>query len=171
MSAVRLDPVTWDDGEDLIDANRKSAALHHPWVRPCIDRDGFAAWFRQVQSGRMVALLAREAGSGTVAGVVTLSEITAGAFQNACLGYYANALTVRRGLMTQALRQACRFGFEALALHRLEANIQPANAASIALARRVGFRLEGLSKDYLFVNGAWRDHERWALLTQEPHST
>ena len=120
--------------------------------------------FRLVQSD---ALVARQAASGEIAGVVTLSEVTEGAFQNACLGYYGMIGTARRGLMTDALRQACRYGFEALGPHRLEANIQPGNAASIALVRRTGFRLEGLSKDYLRVGGAWRGHERWALLCDE----
>ena len=57
--------------------------------------------------------------------------------------------------------------FADLGLHRLEANIQPANARSIALVRRLGFRREGLSPHYLMVDGQWRDHERWAVLADE----
>jgi ribosomal-protein-alanine N-acetyltransferase len=51
-----------------------------------------------------------------------------------------------------------------LGLHRLEANIQPENLASIGLVRRLGFRREGMPPRYLRINGEWRDHERWALL-------
>jgi ribosomal-protein-alanine N-acetyltransferase len=51
-----------------------------------------------------------------------------------------------------------------LKLHRLEANIQPENLASIALVRACGFSKEGLSPRFLKKNGQWRDHERWALL-------
>ncbi|MDI7066159.1 GNAT family protein, partial [Klebsiella pneumoniae] len=61
-------------------------------------------------------------------------------------------------------RAAVDFAFSELGLHRLEANIQPRNTASIALVRRVGFKQEGLSPSYLRINGEWRDHERWALL-------
>ena len=57
--------------------------------------------------------------------------------------------------------------FTGLRLHRLEANIQPANAPSIALVRRLGFRREGTSPRYLLVDGQWQDHERWAVLADE----
>ena len=54
-----------------------------------------------------------------------------------------------------------------LRLHRVEANIQPGNRASIALAQGAGFRREGFSPRYLKIGGRWRDHERWAILADE----
>jgi ribosomal-protein-alanine N-acetyltransferase len=65
--------------------------------------------------------------------------------------------------MPEGIRLALGQAFGPLKLHRLEANIQPANTASIALARRCGFVKEGFSERYLKIGGRWRDHERWAI--------
>jgi len=59
------------------------------------------------------------------------------------------------------------YAFVRLELHRVEANIQPGNVASIALVRRAGFTQEGYSRRYLKISGRWRDHERWALLAED----
>ena len=90
-----------------------------------------------------------------------------GAFQSAYLGYYAHAQHSRQGLMREAMEQVLDHAFGPLSLHRLEANIQPGNGPSIALARGAGFRLEGFSPRYLLIGGQWRDHERYAITVDE----
>ncbi len=97
----------------------------------------------------------------------TVSQIFRGAFQSAYLGYYANARHARQGFMREALAQVVDHSFGPLALHRIEANIQPGNVPSIALARGAGFRLEGFSPRYLLIGGQWRDHERYALTAED----
>jgi ribosomal-protein-alanine N-acetyltransferase len=97
-------------------------------------------------------------------GVINVSNIVLGLFRSAYLGYYAFAGFERQGLMREGLRAVTRHAFQAMRLHRLEANIQPGNAASIALARSCGFAKEGFSARYLKIGGRWRDHERWAIL-------
>jgi ribosomal-protein-alanine N-acetyltransferase len=68
--------------------------------------------------------------------------------------------------MTQGLRVVLDVPFGDLGLHRVEANIQPANRCSLALVQRLGFEKEGTSPRYLMVDGDWRGHERWALRSE-----
>jgi [ribosomal protein S5]-alanine N-acetyltransferase len=80
--------------------------------------------------------------------------------------------------MSEALALVLEYAFTELRLHRLEANIQPGNGASLRLIQRTGFRREGLAPAMLFIDGAWRDHERWAITREmtdfppvSPHPT
>jgi ribosomal-protein-alanine N-acetyltransferase len=170
---VVLSRATVADGREIVRGNLESRGHHRPWVEPFTDQAGFEAWLNRTLTGPNLGLVAREAaaagdGGGGVVGIVNLNEIVAGAFQSAYLGYWVMARFAGRGLMTEALALACGHAFRDLGLHRVEANIQPANARSIALVRRLGFRMEGFSPRYLRVAGQWRDHERWALLADDP---
>ncbi len=98
-----------------------------------------------------------------IVGVINLNNIVRGSFLNASLGYYAGLPYAGQGYMTSGLKAAVRFAFDGLGLHRLEANIQPNNAPSINLVKRCGFVNEGFSPNFLYIAGAWRDHERWAI--------
>lgn len=100
-------------------------------------------------------------------GAVNLTDIVRGVFQSGYLGYYIGVPYAGQGYMTEALQLMLRLAFRQLRLHRVEANILPANAPSLALVQRAGFRLEGRSRRYLKIAGRWRDHERWALLAEE----
>ncbi|MFJ7948779.1 GNAT family N-acetyltransferase, partial [Streptomyces sp. NPDC096354] len=77
------------------------------------------------------------------------------------LAHPEQALTTRP--WGKALRLVIQFAFTDLGLHRLEANIQPENTASLKLVQRLGFRREGYSAGFQHINGTWQDHERWAL--------
>jgi [ribosomal protein S5]-alanine N-acetyltransferase len=164
---VAIAPARRADCADLVQANQASRHHHLPWSEPFTDASGFDAWFARMHTGAHVGLVARDAASGRVVGVVNLMEIVLGIFQSAYLGYYGMAWCAGNGLMTEAVRLGVGYGFDELGLHRLEANIQPDNVRSIALVRRLGFRREGFSPRYLCIGGAWRDHERWALLADE----
>jgi [ribosomal protein S5]-alanine N-acetyltransferase len=152
------------DAAELIAANRENVAYHAPWIAGFTDQAGFDAWFARSIVGPHVSLVARERGTNALVGVINLNEIVLGLFKSAYLGYWGYAATGGRGLMTEALREATRFAFDELGLHRVEASIQPDNVRSIALVKRVGFTKEGFSPRLLFIDGAWRDHEHWALL-------
>lgn len=72
--------------------------------------------------------------------------------------------------MRTGIAQALNIAFSELALHRVEANVQPGNTPSLSLVKTVGFKKEGYSRNYLKINGEWKDHERWALLAEDWNS-
>ena len=111
-------------------------------------------------------LLVCRRADGAILGVINVSEIVRAAFQSAYLGYYAFHPHAGQGYMTEGLGLVLRHAFRSLGLHRLEANIQPGNTASRALAQGLGFRMEGFSPRYLKIGGRWRDHERWAIVRE-----
>jgi ribosomal-protein-alanine N-acetyltransferase len=100
-------------------------------------------------------------------GVVNVNDLVRGWFQSAHLGYYGFIPYQGRGYMTAGVASVVSLCFGTHGLHRLEANIQPPNDRSIALVKRLGFRMEGYSERYLNVGGRWRDHERWAITREE----
>lgn len=155
------------DEAEFLDAVERSRLLHEPWVTPPSTPDDFQAFLAKLDGDRRRSFLIRRRDAGALAGVVNLSEIVRGAFCSAYLGYYAFAPHQRQGFMRQGLRMAIEHAFDVLELHRVEANIQPENLASIALVRGLGFRREGFSPRYLKIYGQWRDHERWALTVED----
>lgn len=167
LPRVRIDRVQARDGTELVSANLASIALHEPWVSPCCDLASFQAYLARCDGDRSIGFIARERESNRIVGVVNLSEIVRGFFQSAYMGYYAVAGMNGRGLMGEAVGLVVTHAFTELGLHRIEANIQPDNAPSRALVKRLGFRQEGFSPRYLKINGEWRDHERWAILAEE----
>lgn len=100
-------------------------------------------------------------------GNLGLSQIFRGVFQNAMLGYSIDAGFEGQGLMREALQAVIQYAFSPeVNLHRIQANVRIENQRSIALLQRLGFDEEGLAREYLFIDGAWRDHRMFAIRNQ-----
>jgi [ribosomal protein S5]-alanine N-acetyltransferase len=156
------------DRDAIVDLVRRSGQLHRPWVYPPSTRAAVDAWIaRAARDDATCSLLACLRADGRIAGIFNISQIFRGGFCSAYLGFYAAIEFAGQGYMTEALARLLRHAFVALRLHRLEANVQSANAASRALVERCGFRLEGFSPRYLKVGRRWRDHERWAITVED----
>ena len=100
-------------------------------------------------------------------GGCTLSNVRRGVTQCCTMGYWIGAKFARQGYMTNAVKALVPFVFKTLGLHRIEAACLVDNEASKNLLARTGFRLEGLARRYLLINGAWADHLLFALLKEE----
>jgi [ribosomal protein S5]-alanine N-acetyltransferase len=164
---VELRVLERSDRDEFLRLAAESRDLHRPWTYPPERADQFEELYARSRRDDCVCLLACLRDGGDIAGVLIVSQIVRGAFQSAYLGYYAHQLHSNQGYMREAMLQTVDHAFGGLALHRLEANIQPANRASVALARSAGFRLEGFSPRYLLIGGQWRDHERYALTADD----
>lgn len=93
-----------------------------------------------------------------VIGSCSFNHIMRGAFQACHLGYGIDGEHEGQGLMAEGLRAAIEHAFRHLQLHRIQANYQPGNDRSGRLLERLGFEREGYAREYLFIDGAWRDH-------------
>ncbi|MBN6054802.1 GNAT family N-acetyltransferase [Nonomuraea sp. RK-328] len=167
-SRVELRPLTLSDQDEFCTLVQASSELHMPWMQLPATAEEFQGWMRRFEDGTNRGFLVRVRETGAAAGMVNINSIIRGRYQGASLGYAAFAPSAGYGYMTEGVALTLQYAFTDLRLHRLEANIQPANKASLALVQRLGFRHEGLSPAYLYIDGGWRDHERWAISAPNP---
>jgi ribosomal-protein-alanine N-acetyltransferase len=155
------------DCEPFIAAMRSSRRLHAGWLTAPSTPAAFEVLLERAREEAFEPMLVCLVEGGAIAGFFNISQIIRGPLQSAFLGYGAVAAHAGRGYMTEGLGLVLRRAFTELRLHRLEANIQPGNAPSIALVKRCGFVREGFSERYLKVAGRWRDHQRWAIRAEQ----
>ncbi len=120
------------------------------------------------QATNLWLLLGSKEQPGKIIGDVHLSNIVRGIFQSCHLGYKLDEREQGKGLMREALQAVIHHAFTYMKLHRIEANIMPANKRSIKLVQSLGFAEEGLAKKYLKINGVWEDHLHYTLLNSDP---
>ena len=143
---------------------KRSKSLHRSWVSPPTTTTEAEELAKRRQGPNDFGYLICEFETGKIAGYIEITNVVRGPFQSGYLGYYMFKGFERRGYMKWALGVIIQRAWKELKLHRLEANIQPGNTASIELVKALGFEQEGYSPKYLKLGGRWRDHERWAIL-------
>ena len=122
----------------------------------------------ELNRGSAVRFLIFHADNGPVPiGKINYSQIFRGVFQACYLGYGIDKDFTGKGIMTQALRMANAYMFDKMNLHRIMANYMPDNIASGRVLEKLGFVIEGTAKDYLQINGMWRDHVLTSLTNAE----
>jgi len=173
--SVYLRPPRNADAPAFLAAVRASRKLHGAWVQPPTTAALFTQFVRRFGSfakrdplaATHVGFLVCRCDDDAIVGVFNIGEVVRGVFQSAYLGYYAFSPHAGAGYMAEGLELTLAVAFRVLKLHRVEANIQPANLRSLALARDAGFVREGYSRRYVRIAGRWRDHVRLALLAED----
>ncbi|MEU4091965.1 GNAT family protein [Streptomyces sp. NPDC026673] len=153
-------------------ANREAVlrSAEHVGAWNPVEPEGLPELLRRQGPGLRTFLVLDEE-SGGIVGKCNVANIVMGRFRNASLGYDSYVPFVGTGRMSEGMRLVVDRCFApepgGLGLHRLEINVQPENERSVAMAKRLGFRHEGFSPRMLYLNDAWRDHERFALTAEE----
>ncbi|WP_095881994.1 GNAT family N-acetyltransferase [Alloyangia mangrovi] len=163
---TRIAPIGEADAGPLRSYYLRNAAHLEPWEprRPAGYHDA-AEWQARVQAqvaeaqeGRAYRFVARLRGADEVLAVVNCTGVARGPFPACLLGYSIDAAQEGAGLMQEVLEAVIPWLFNEAGLHRIMANHLPENTRSAALLARLGFEVEGRARDYLKINGRWRDH-------------
>ena len=174
---VTLRPLVASDFEQWRAVRKRSHDWLVKWEPKPIPGQPDAADDRRVFAARCGARdRERQLGSGygfgifvgsEFAGEINISSIQRGPFQNAYVGYWIDQRHAGHSYVAEAAVLVFRFGFEDLALHRLQIAIIPRNARSHRVAEKLGLRNEGTAERYLEINGLWEDHVRYAITSEE----
>lgn len=155
--------------------NAENAAFLAPWEPPVPANSPDVEVLRVVREravaealdGRAYsfALLASGAGPDVpILGWLNFTNVIRGVFLSCVMGYKLHHTMQGHGYMTEAAQAGIDWLFDTMHLHRISANYMPHNQRSAAVLRRLGFRIEGTAKDYLFIGGRWRDHVLTSLV-------
>lgn len=112
--------------------------------------------YRQYLNGTTVELGIYK--NNMLIGKAKLSNIVYGIFKNGILGYSIDKEEQGKGFMKEAVNLILEYAKEELELHRIEASVLVDNKRSKGVLLGCGFNECGLNKNYLFINGKWRDH-------------
>ena len=162
----------------VADYYRRNAEFLSPWDPP--RPQGFVTesyWRDRLRrnaadfvQGCSVRVMVREKQDPrTVYGSINLTNIIRGAMFAGTLGYALDRSREGRGYMTEALAEFVRFSFHDLGLRRLMAGFRPENTKSARVLEKLGFLREGYAKEYLFIDGAWRDHVLCSVTNPDFH--
>jgi [ribosomal protein S5]-alanine N-acetyltransferase len=152
-----------------------SRAFLQPWEPTWSDeelsrnafRNKLRRYAEDIRDGRAFPFFVFRASDHAFVGAITLSRVQRGVAQSCAMGYWVGQRFTRQGFTAAAVRAVCRFGFEDLGLHRIEAACQPDNLASKTLLEKANFTHEGFARKYLKINGDWRDHLLYARLSTD----
>ena len=166
----------WRDWSELRRESREFLVAWEPvWPYDALSRRSYRRRLRlynhEWRAGTGAAFFIYRSGDDRLLGGITLSNIRRGVAQTASLGYWIGQPFARQGYMSEALLLVVGFVFDRLGLNRLEAACLPENEASRKLLSKLGFKEEGVARQYLRINGEWRDHAIFALLRADRGQT
>ena len=170
---VHLRPPRAADYAEWRELRAASRTFLQPWepTWPADDlsraafRRRLLAYARDREAGAAYPFFVIRSSDDALTGGITLSNVRRGVAQMGSVGYWCGRPFTRQGHTLAAVRALSEFAFRTLALHRLEAACIPDNGPSRRLLVKAGFSEEGYARSYLKINGVWRDHVLFGLMT------
>jgi [ribosomal protein S5]-alanine N-acetyltransferase len=162
---VSLWPVTADDGEEFVDLARDSVDLHRNLIFAPRTAAEFGDYLARFDGVGAVGFVVRRNDTRRLAGLVNINDLARTPLRRGSLGFGGFTATAGNGYVAEGVRLAVRYAFAELGLERLEADVQPANAAARKVVEQAGFRPMASAPRAICIAGTWYDHERWAITT------
>jgi ribosomal-protein-alanine N-acetyltransferase len=155
--------------ERLVISNR-------PWLKPweATNPNGPTSFDFKAQVRGLLRQLENDEGlpflilyKGEVVGQLNVANILHGSVSSCVIGYWIIPEVAGNSITPTAVALAMDYVYKVVGLHRVEIDIRPENGASIRVVQKLGLRYEGLKKNYIHINNAWRDHYVFALTAEE----
>ena len=163
-------PVTKNDLVDLLDINGDDEVTGFlPYATWQSIKDG-EAWLQRMEAlsdtgtGRQLVIVRNN--DSKVIGTILLFRYDEGSARVE-LGYVVGRAYWRQGYATEALMAACKHAFTQMDIRRIEAEVDPRNAASNAVMRSLGFAREGLLRKRWITKGEPTDTYIYGCLAGE----
>ena len=177
FAALSLRPMTLDDLDEWSEVRR----FNDDWLKPWDSGDPmngptitFNEWVnrqrRAEQSGRGAVMLM--IADGRIVGQISLGAICYGAMRTGTIGYWVDRRCVGHGYAPIALALLADWALldeTGPMLHSIEVAILPENARSRRVVEKLGLVYEGVRRSYMYVNGQWRDHDIYTLVSSDVH--
>lgn len=168
----RIRPLHAGDGEQLAAAYVRNREHLEPWD-PKRDESFYTQEGQEDAVARQLSLVKGRllaawviVHDDEIVGRVNLNNIVLGVLCSGSLGYWVDHRHLRRGLAVAAVEHACEEAV-GLGLHRVEAGTMVHNVPSQAVLLRAGFELYGMSPKFLFIGGAWQDHNLYQRILHD----
>lgn len=168
----------WADYEDWVELRRTNEEHLSPW-EPLWNPNHLTRPSYRARLSRFKKMVNNEKGypfhvfretDSKIIGACNITHIERGISQSAKLGYWVGEQYSRQGYARASVRAACRFCFDELGLHRIEAAVRPDNTPSVLLLEAQEFAREGIARDYLKINGQWHDHIIYSRLSSDHYT-
>ena len=168
--AIRLEPLTQAYRAAMLALAADPDVVRFTRVPAGADEAFAEGWIRRYETGweddTRAGFVILDAADGTFLGFAAIVALDLDALEGE-IGYMVAPEARGRGVATRSLELLTRWGLDVLGLERLELRIDPANAGSVVVAERGGYRLDGILRNVHLKDGIRVDTAVWSRLGQD----